>query len=329
MMMMKAIWTTDASRRKSISIRSELDNNFNRRQRRPPVWHQRTERRRDGRTRTTRTAAAVTATTKNNKTNEKTVILVRHGKTEMNEYLASNHWADEKFKDPLLYDTKLSKAGIAGAQLAQVHVEKLEPKPEVIVSSPLSRAIATAKLVFEHDKETPRVACVHARERVFHASDHGKPRKELEEVHKDFDFSHIPDLHEPWWYVGSENEKKTFGEVSLEPVDVFEQRMDDLIDWINNRDEDVVALVAHWGVCFSLTGEQFENCEARVFEPGTLKPKTGDFQRVEVALEDSAKGKAVRTFVFLTNEITGSVPLSVGLALGVSLGFASAIASKF
>ena len=325
---MKAMTTDASSRRKSIIIlSSELDNFNRRRQRRRPIICQRTERRRDGRTRTTRTAA-VTAT-KNNKTNEKTVILVRHGKTEMNEYLASNHWADEKFKDPLLYDTKLSKAGIAGAQLAQVHVEKLEPKPEVIVSSPLSRAIATAKLVFEHDKETPRVACVHARERVFHASDHGKPRKELEEVHKDFDFSHIPDLHEPWWYVGSENEKKTFGEVSLEPVDVFEQRMDDLIDWINNRDEDVVALVAHWGVCFSLTGEQFENCEARVFEPGTLKPKTGDFQRVEVALEDSAKGKAVRTFVFLTNEITGSVPLSVGLALGVSLGFASAIASKF
>ena len=71
---------------------------------------------------------------KSSKTNEKTVILVRHGKTEMNEYLASNHWADEKFKDPLLYDTKLSKAGIAGAQLAQVFVEKLEPKPELIVA---------------------------------------------------------------------------------------------------------------------------------------------------------------------------------------------------
>ena len=59
---------------------------------------------------------------KSSKTNEKTVILVRHVKTEMNEYLASNHWADEKFKDPLLYYSKLSKAGIAGAQLAQVFV---------------------------------------------------------------------------------------------------------------------------------------------------------------------------------------------------------------
>ena len=266
---------------------------------------------------------------KSSKTNEKTVILVRHGKTEMNEYLASNHWADEKYKDPLLYDTKLSKAGIAGAQLAQVFVEKLEPKPELIVASPLSRAIATAKYVFEHDQTTPRAVCVFARERVFHASDHGKTRKELEQTHADFDFSHIESESEPWWYVGAENEKKTFGEVSLEPVDVFEQRMDDLIDWINDRDEDVIALVAHWGVCFSLTGEQFENCEARVFKPGSLKPKTGDFRKVELALEDSAQGKALRALVFVMNEITGSVPLSVGLAVGVSLGVASAIASKF
>ena len=80
----------------------------------------------------THATASTSETKKTNRTNEKTVILVRHGKTEMNEYLASNHWADEKFKDPLLYDTKLSKAGVAGAQLAQVYVEKLEPKPELI-----------------------------------------------------------------------------------------------------------------------------------------------------------------------------------------------------
>ena len=95
--------------------------------------------------------------------------------------------------------------------------------------------------------------------------------------------------------------------------------MDDLIDWINDRDEDVIALVAHWGVCFSLTGEQFENCEAQWFKPGSLKPKTGDFRKVELALEGFAQGKALRALVFVMNEITGSVPLSVALAVGVSL----------
>ena len=279
--------TTDASRRKSIIIlSSELDNFNRRRQRRRPIICQRTERRRDGRTRTTRTAA-VTAT-KNNKTNEKTVHPVRHGKTEMNEYLASNHWADEKFKDPLLYDTKLSKAGIAGAQLAQVHVEKLEPKPEVIASRCLS---SSSRIRFEHDKETPRVACVHARERVFHASDHGKPRKELEEVHKDFDFSHSDLQRTVVAQGGLKMKRKCAAKVSLEPVDVFEQRMDDLIDWINNRDEDVVALVAHWGVCFSLTGEQFENCASSV-QPGTLmSQETAIFSLCRSRWKIQRKGK--------------------------------------
>ena len=67
--------------------------------------------------------------------------------------------------------------------------------------------------------------------------------------------------------------------------------MDDLIDWINNRDEDVVALVAHWGVCFSLTGEQFENCEARMFEPGALNRKLAIFKESRSRWKIQRKGK--------------------------------------
>ena len=111
----------------------------------------------------------------------------------MNEYLSKNHWADEEFGNPGLYDTKLTKSGVAQAQLAQIYVEKIEPKPEIIVSSPLKRAISTAQLCFSHDKESKRMVCRFARERVFHAPDHGKFKAELENAHPDFDFSNLPD----------------------------------------------------------------------------------------------------------------------------------------
>lgn len=34
-----------------------------------------------------------------------------------------------------------------------------------------------------------------------------------------------------------------------------------LKEWIAGRDETVIAMVAHWGVWYSLTGREFENCE--------------------------------------------------------------------
>ena len=37
--------------------------------------------------------------------------------------------------------------------------------------------------------------------------------------------------------------------------------MTELKEWIAGRDETVIAVVAHWGVWYSLTGREFENCE--------------------------------------------------------------------
>ena len=53
------------------------------------------------------------------------------------------------------------------------------------------------------------------------------------------------------------------GWVSDRPYDkeVFEARMTALKEWIAGRDETVIAMVAHWGVWYSLTGREFENCE--------------------------------------------------------------------
>ena len=60
----------------------------------------------------------------------------------------------------------------------------LHPEPQLLVASPLRRAMRTADLAFGLERSgTPNTrprACVHARERVFHASDVGRPAGEVQ-----------------------------------------------------------------------------------------------------------------------------------------------------
>lgn len=46
-------------------------------------------------------------------------------------------------------DTRLTLDGEAGARQAAAFVKKLDPKPELLVVSPLTRALRTATLAFE------------------------------------------------------------------------------------------------------------------------------------------------------------------------------------
>jgi hypothetical protein len=51
--------------------------------------------------------------------------------------------------------------------------------------------------------------------------------------------------------------------------------MKDLKDWLERRPESHIAIVAHWGVWFSLTGREFENCELVTLELDDLEPGKG------------------------------------------------------
>ena len=48
-----------------------------------------------------------------------------------------------------------------------------------------------------------------------------------------------------------------------EPLADFRARLAKLVAWLEARDERSIALTCHWGVIAALTGESFDNCEAR------------------------------------------------------------------
>ena len=149
----------------------------------------------------------------------KTIYLIRHGMTEMNVYLSINSWSrcerlgkaktaacfaltrrrSKMFKDPLLYDTKLTAEGekqacapprpasLPGAlspcfpapkasSLAN-RVATLAPAPQLLVASPLRRALRTAELAFAAapaPPALPRLVTPLCRERLYHSSDVGR-----------------------------------------------------------------------------------------------------------------------------------------------------------
>jgi hypothetical protein len=254
----------------------------------------------------------------------------------MNEYLASNRWDAPDFVDPGLVDTRLTPLGEAQASALRPIVRALDPPPEVLVASPLTRALRTAELAFEgsdfrcpEDDRAPirRVTCALARERVFHASDVGRRASAIEKDFPGWCLREIRERHGegPWWYVGGgeeEGEESGRGDenetagtaggshpaarpgdggdaggdggddsgrargrrprdipgdaVTLEPALAFEARMARLVEWIDAREESVLALVAHWGVWYSLTGREFENCELVAFDLEDLEPGKGE-----------------------------------------------------
>lgn len=141
---------------------------------------------------------------------EKHVVFLRHGTTEMNEYLHTQcSYYSPQFKDPLIWDTRLTRDGSARAAKVAEKARRLRPRPELIVASPLTRALQTAELAFGPllDEGVPCVALPLARERLFLSSDVGRPGAELAAEFPERWRESLLALGERWWLDEAEGEE--------------------------------------------------------------------------------------------------------------------------
>lgn len=196
----------------------------------------------------------------------KRVLLLRHGRTEMNDFLTRVAWDAPDFVDPMLFDTRLTEEGRAQARLA-AHALRSRDDIELVVCSPLSRALATHELAFARNgARVPMIVLPLAAERRFHASDLGRPRPQLE--------AEFPGAHIDWSLLPQDG---TWGYPALpaeEPEADFVQRMAELRAFLAARPERTIAVVAHWGVIHALTGKQAQNCELLDYALDELRPGT-------------------------------------------------------
>lgn len=199
---------------------------------------------------------------------EKSVLLVRHGVSEMNVALARRPWGSPGFSDPDIVDAPLTADGVAGAAALRGTLGDVD----LVVASPLTRALQTATAAFDV-AETPAVALPLAAERCYLSSDVGTPRSELAARWPRFDFA---DDRERWWYDEPRDDATDWRPPGAyayagEPDAAFRARMRRLVAWLDARDEAAIAVVAHWGVFDALTGTSFANCEARRVPLATLR----------------------------------------------------------
>jgi broad specificity phosphatase PhoE len=258
-----------------------------------------------------------------------------------------NRWGEETFYDNItLKDAMLSRTGIDQArQLSQKlllyyeTIQKNQSKKQfqqnsslfspseidLVIISPLSRCIQTWEYgilpVFndyvgqqktnssiETNTVMPKVLCLPIlRERVYTASDTGRPLTELQkefntisidwdesirihtngyglcnknnkkhgEIIQDIDDTVYEEKYtnDNWWYNPtndvthdvSQDEWRPYGNgqyyaVPGEPQHVFQKRMKQLQHFLQNRKEQTILLVTHWGVLLHFTSTEVDNC---------------------------------------------------------------------
>jgi len=175
-----------------------------------------------------------------------TVYLIRHGQSVFNAYFAEHQ------RDPMIPDAPLSDIGRAQVVAGRATVARL-PRPEVVITSPLTRAIDTSLGLFGELGVRFEVSALH-RERVEHSCDLGRSPRVLAESYPALDFAHLDD---PWWHVGADDE----GGLAVEPEEDFAARVGHFRGWIAGRAERSVAVVGHGAFFRHLTGRPFANCE--------------------------------------------------------------------
>ena len=177
------------------------------------------------------------------------IYLIRHGQSEFN--LAHKKGGP----DPLIWDAPLTELGCKQALEAREQI--LDLGIEQVLTSPLTRAIQTAKIMF--NGIAPIKVIPDHRELVIHSCDVGVPASVLREKFPELSFDGLDDV---WWHQGPENENG----VPVEPVDVFQKRINGLAELIATMTYRPVAIIGHGNVFKALAGFEMENCEVKRFE---------------------------------------------------------------
>ncbi len=176
----------------------------------------------------------------------KHVHLIRHGQSTFNAAYAIDGI------DPLHFDARLTPLGLE--QVAAARVEAAGLEPELIVTSPLTRAIQTTIGIFG---ERPVLVEALHREHCYSSCDVGRAPADLAAEFPHLTFGHLADI---WWHHGPDANEHG---ICIEPMDMLMGRVEDFRRWLMARPEREIAVIGHGTFFLHLTGERFENCQRR------------------------------------------------------------------
>ncbi|MCB8818981.1 histidine phosphatase family protein [Microvirga rosea] len=183
----------------------------------------------------------------------KVVHCIRHGQSTFNAHFA------ETGCDPMHPDARLTELGLT--QATERALELRQHPYELVVTSPLTRAIQTTLCLFgEHPAAPPiLVECLH-REFLESSCDVGRMPALLSQDFPHLTFDH---LDEVWWHNDGEPDERGF---VVEPATTLTARVQQFRDWLAARPEQLIAVVGHGTFFYHLTGQQLRNCEVATLE---------------------------------------------------------------
>ncbi|WP_112661756.1 histidine phosphatase family protein [Microvirga flavescens] len=183
----------------------------------------------------------------------KIVHCIRHGQSTFNARY------DETGEDPLFFDAPLTDLGhTQAADAAALHRGFAY---ELVVTSPLTRALQTTRGIFgNHPVAPPIVVESLHREYLLSSCDVGREPVHLARDFPDFAFAH---LDEVWWHRDDSPDERG---LSVEPLDHLAERVKSFRSWLSARPEGLIAVVGHGTFFRELTGTFLRNCEMAAIE---------------------------------------------------------------
>ncbi|MBT5048216.1 MAG: histidine phosphatase family protein [Rhodospirillaceae bacterium] len=179
------------------------------------------------------------------------VYLIRHGQSTFNIHFEATGI------DPLHFDAPLSALGMK--QVAELRAQVAELNVDLVVTSPLTRALETAVGLFGGETVPIVVSSLH-RERLGNSCDVGRAPEILSAAFPALNFDHLDDV---WWHDGEKDDRG----VPVEPDPIFLNRVTAFSRWVVSRPERTVAIVGHGTFIHRLTGRHLENCEIMEWAP--------------------------------------------------------------
>lgn len=177
------------------------------------------------------------------------IYVLRHGESTFNT-------RQDRETDPIDFDARLTDRG--REQAAEVASRISVLAADLIVSSPLTRALQTAEIIA--CGRIPVLVEPLIREWQVNSCDIGRPASTLRREFPEFSFDLLP---ETWWYKGADGESPGPRGFIVEPMALFLDRVCRFRQWLRQCPGKRIVAVGHHAFLFHLARRELDNCELR------------------------------------------------------------------
>lgn len=185
----------------------------------------------------------------------KQIYLLRHAQSLYNAAF------EKDGKDPMIFDAGLSTYGLDQAKKLGDQLSDILPKIELIITSPLRRALETTLGL---KSQVPIIVSSLPREQLEASCDIGTPTSLLQKQFPTLSFDHLEEI---WWYTNLQNQsyddhREMFKKQRyVEPLELVQERVFQFREWLKKQSQDYILVIGHADFFKEYCGQWLDNCQ--------------------------------------------------------------------